>query len=164
MTTIQNNSITRMLMVNNNVSRKLGPVITSSDSLCFSGSQCLFRRRTALPFVSLRLLLLYSDSAEKPCLRPFLTPSPRPLICLPVCLELFLWRPLSLADLPLCRPHPDPLDPQVIKVRRAHTECWGHPESIPYMKLFLHCTRPGRPRVWREMPIGQKDSLSECPK
>ena len=39
MTTIQNNSITLMLMVNNNVSRKLGPVITSSDALCFSDSR-----------------------------------------------------------------------------------------------------------------------------
>ena len=48
--------------------------------------------------------LLHSDPAEKPCLRPFL-PSTSPLICLSVCLASSCLQSLSLAAVPLCRPH-----------------------------------------------------------
>ena len=120
----------------NNVSRKLTPLITYFGSQCFSDGQCLVGQLCLL-FPSLLLvfpgscLLLHSDPAEKPCLRPFLTLSASAPYLFVRLFGLFLRRPLSLTALPLCRPHHnDPLDAQVIKVTRAHTECWGHPNRI----------------------------------
>ena len=71
--------------------------------------------------------LLHSDPAEKPCLRPFLPSSARPLFVCPFVWPLLACSPY-LSQLCPYAAHTEPGDAQVIKVTRAHTEFWGQPK------------------------------------